>query len=99
MRYECPLTGSGKDQRHAQGAYSATIYHKDFNAPIRMTSQSQIEVNLRGSKTLDQKEPGRWLRIDRLHRFDDPVVDMFDTYGLKVVENVLPLILYKTRDK
>jgi hypothetical protein len=99
MRYECPLLNGEEEKRHFQGAYSATITHPSFEKKVRMTSQSQAEVNARGIETLAQKQPDRWLRVERLHRFDDAVVDMFDTYARKKQESWPALILYRDSSK
>jgi hypothetical protein len=99
MRYECPLLYGETEKRHHQGAYSATITHTSFQRSIRLASQSQSEINARGIKTLDQRQPERWIRMERLHRFDDVVIDMFDTYASKKQPEWPALVLYKDVSK
>lgn len=96
--YERPLLDNEKKKKHAEGAYVATIEHKTFDKAIRMGSQSQAEVNLRGIKTIDQRYPEQWVRMERLHRFHDEVVDMLNTYEMKKQENWPPLLLHRSRN-
>ncbi|MDO8740661.1 MAG: hypothetical protein Q7J54_03775 [Candidatus Woesearchaeota archaeon] len=100
IKYERPLLypDTESKEKHAQGAYVAAIKHKTFGKPIRLTSQSLIEVNLRGSKTLDQRYPEKWVRMERLHRFHDEIVDMLNTYEVKKQENWPPLVLHRSRN-
>lgn len=95
--YESPLLKGSKETRHSEGSSSARISIKGFPKIVRVASQSLAEVNARGIKTLDQRQPDKWVRMERLHRFDDAIVDMFDTYNFKKDATWPSLLLYRKR--
>jgi hypothetical protein len=99
LKYEKTLIRQSKPElgRYEQGATVATIEHPSYKMRLRITSQSEKEVHLRRAKTIEEKRPGNWERIERLHRFDDPILDIFDTYEMKKRENWPDLLVYKSK--
>jgi hypothetical protein len=95
-----------KQSRHQ---YGATVVHitnigPDYVGDLHMGSQNKAMVNLRGSKVTGQRkgdENRNVTRIERLHRFDCPILDIYDTFedyarGLQIKVN--PLVLHGERE-
>ncbi len=100
MELQAPLTGKKKEIKHVHGAYVAHIRNKEYQGKhLAISSQSKKDIHARGSKTIDEKLPDQWMRIERLHRFDDPVLDIFDTYETRGQRKWPELVLYKPRNK
>jgi len=79
---------------HVYGATVVQIDNIDYEKGkkgLHIGSQSVIEVHKRGSITMDERINAT--RIERLHRFDDPILDIFDAYNEKIGKP--SLILYK----
>jgi hypothetical protein len=85
------------DIRYAEGATIAKVENYDFGdgKSLYIASQSADKAHERGRKTIVDREPERWIRMERLHRVDDPVLDIFDTYRINKSENWPELVLYK----
>ncbi|MFH0832475.1 MAG: hypothetical protein V1900_01995 [Candidatus Aenigmatarchaeota archaeon] len=94
------LIPSIKGERYEEGAtvaYSQPMEVFGWKR-LHIASQSAEKVHQRNARTMDEREPGKWLRIERLHRFDDPVLDMFDTYDIERLPAWPGMILYKVMD-
>lgn len=90
------------EERHTVGATVADIRYVGWDhieTILYIASQSAEEVHARGSKVRGERrgEKGRILRIERLHRFDDPILDIFDTYRMKREDFWRPLVLHGPR--
>lgn len=85
--------------RHKEGATTAEISNIGAAGKrIYMASQIQEAVEARGKKVRVSKDSeGPLIRVERLHRFDDPILDIFDTYDISVMG--YPLILYGSRER
>jgi len=78
---------------HSLGATLAYVWNISYKGKegLYISSQSKREVHKRGSETIDEKT--NRAGIERLHRFDDPILDIFDTYDQKIGKP--SLILYR----
>jgi len=81
------------------GATAALFQHK--GETVQVASISQDSVRKRGYKT--RSERFGWKRIERIHRTDDAVLDIFDTFlltlpgtSLESFANSSEILLYKS---
>jgi hypothetical protein len=87
--------------RYSCGATTADVYnvHPSLGEKVLyIASQNAAEVHKRGSKVRGEREndKGTVLRVERLHRLDDPVLDIIVTYEMRKPHGN-PLILHGTR--
>ncbi len=89
-------------KRHVIGATVARAFNKPEVFGDRMlfiASQWEDHVHARKGMTEDDRAPGRFYRLERHHRIDEPVTDIFDTYDLAREGQIWPdLILYRAKD-
>ena len=87
-------------RRHAIGATTVKVYNHQFGGKyLYIAAQIADHVHQRGGKTAEEREPDRWYRVERRHRFDDPIADILDTYDMVKQQDWPPLVLYRSRDK
>lgn len=78
------IPGDKKGGAHAYGATVADIgdaWENGQEQIVRIASQNIHTVHANGSKVSGERTGSKnSTRFERLHRFDDPVLDLFDTY-------------------
>jgi len=99
--------GWDKKTRHQHGATVVDITNvgPNYVGDLCIRSQNKATVNLRGSKVTGERKGDEnrnvpVTRIERLHRLDCPILDIYDTWedyarGLQIKVN--PLILHGDR--
>jgi hypothetical protein len=88
------------EELRPNGVYVARI-PGDFHGgrSLDIDSQSETQINKRGFKTLSQREPGKWIRLERLHRYEDPILDIMNTYASCRGTGWPELVLCRDRNK
>ena len=89
------------EQRYSCGATIADVQNVHYilsGKVLHIASQNADEVHKRGSRVRGERpnEEGTIERIERVHRFDDPVVDIIITYEMKS-GGCNPLVLFGPR--
>jgi hypothetical protein len=85
---------------HTSGATTVIVQRPLFDGKqLYMSSQIAEHVHARGQKTSEERYPEQFLRVERRHRFDDPKVDIFDTYNMIRQQGWPDLLLYWNRAK
>ena len=96
---QIPLTPD-RDERHSIGATTAKVHNWQAlgmpNRTLYFSSQFLEHIHARGLKTEADRDPSI-LRVERLHRFDDPIADILDTYDVMREEGWPSIILYRGR--
>ncbi len=95
MRELMPLVG---EKRYSEGA--TVVYSQTMDVfggkRLHIASQAEAKIHERGARTSSDRQPDLWIRMERLHRFDDTVLDIYDTYAMERREGWPDLILYAT---
>jgi len=95
-----------KDRHYNAGATVADIHNVGWASSeayefLHIGSQNKDEVHARGAKVTGERpqdESRKIKRIERLHRFDNPILDIFDTY-LQKGRGWHSLVLHGLREK
>jgi len=85
---------------HPNGALVAIITHPGLAKRIRIEPESVEEVEARNKKRLSENQHELYLGMTRMHRYDNPILAMLETYEdlrAKVPEKMKPLVLYMAR--
>jgi hypothetical protein len=100
LKVQKPKREDGEGQ-HTEGATVCTVRNMLYRGkPLYIAAQPAALVHRRGKRTQSDRDPDRAFRIERHHRFDDPVLDIMDTYDIEMGsagEQWPPLVLYKSR--
>jgi len=90
------------DTRFQHGATVADVRYVGWEHPhpiLYIASQNMIAVHGRGRRVRGERpgEKSKIIRVERQHRFDDPILDIFDTYNFLQQDGWKPFILYGPR--